>query len=194
MGNKASYDEVTYAAFLAALEDCDLSLAGNANATDIAAQTAMINAALAIVGGVTPETGYTVEWYESLTPGMKTVLVTLDTTTPENYTVSYDGVALTYSDTFGGFTAEVSSTTDETLVPEITEITPEEMPAATVAWYSSLTPGMKTVLVTLDTTTPENYAVSYNGTALTYSDVFGGFTAEVSSTVDETLTPVVSLV
>ncbi|WP_286809162.1 hypothetical protein [Acetobacterium sp. MES1] len=193
-GNKATYDADDYKLFLAAIAKCNLALSGDSNVTVIQAETAKINAALELLGPSGDLPKATTSFYTSLTPGMKIVLVTLDTTTPENYEVSYDGIALTYDAAFGGFKAEISTTVSETLTPVVTKKEAPVMPSATTAFYTSLTPGMKIVLVTLDTTTPELYAVTYDGTALTYDAAFGGFKAEVSTTVSETLTPVVTLV
>lgn len=140
----------------------------------------------------------TVSFYDSITPGKYMVLVQIASDTPENYTVFYDGVELLFSESLDGFTGDILDTVEQNaslaVVTEIISPEPDVMPAATVAWYSSLTPGKKTVQVVLDTTTPELYAVTYNGTALTYSERFGGYIAEVATTVAEDLEPVVTLV
>ena len=68
---------------------------------------------------------------------------------------------------------------------------PDGLPKATVNFYPSLIPGTKTVLVKLDTKTPLDYTVTYNGIELVYDEVFEGFKADIQTSVSETLTPVV---
>ena len=124
---------------------------------------------------------------------MKVVLVDLDTTTPANYTVSYDGIALTYDAVLDMFKADVSETVDETLTPVITEIPAPVMPEVTKTQFlNSLTPGMQVVMVKLDTTTPALYQVTYDGTVLTYDAMFSAYKADISASVSKTLTPVVT--
>lgn len=65
-------------------------------------------------------------------------------------------------------------------------------PKATVRFYSSLVPGTKIVLVKLDTITPSDYTVTYNGVVLIYDTLLAGFKGSVSVDVSETLVPVVA--
>jgi hypothetical protein len=57
----------------------------------------------------------TVEFYKSLSPGMKIALVKLDTDVPEKYEVTYDGYTLTYNGEFSAYVGDVPQTSDETL-------------------------------------------------------------------------------
>lgn len=68
----------------------------------------------------------------------------------------------------------------------------QSMPNATVQFYPSLLPGKKTVLVKLDTVTPLDYTVSYDGILLTYGTDYAGFKGDVAVDVAETLKPVVA--
>ena len=131
----------------------------------------------------------TVKFYASLVPGMKTIMVTLDTETPLDYTVTYNGLELTYDESFGSFKAEVSTAVSETLKPVITK---SGLPEATTQFFSSLTPGKIAILVTLDTESPLDYTVSYAGVELAYNAALGGFTGELDAGVSETLVPVVA--
>lgn len=65
-----------------------------------------------------------------------------------------------------------------------------EMPAATLEFYKSLSPGMKIALVKLDTDKPENYKVTYAGETLTYKADFGAYVGDVPQTAAENLEPV----
>ena len=64
-------------------------------------------------------------------------------------------------------------------------------PNATVRFYSSLVPGTKIVVVKLDTITPADYTVTYNGVVLIYDTLLAGFKGSVTMDVSETLIPVV---
>jgi hypothetical protein len=59
----------------------------------------------------------------------------------------------------------------------------------TVAFYSSLIPGYKTVVVTVEAENPQNFKVSYGGVELTYNAQFNAFTGDISATTAEDLKP-----
>lgn len=60
----------------------------------------------------------TVKFYQSLVPGNKTVLVTLEAENPQDYKVSYGDVELTFNPEFKAFVGDILSTTPEDLKPE----------------------------------------------------------------------------
>lgn len=60
----------------------------------------------------------TVKFYQSLVPGNKTVLVTLEGENPQDYKVSYGGVELTFNAELKAFIGDVLTTTPEDLKPE----------------------------------------------------------------------------
>jgi len=60
----------------------------------------------------------TVKFYQSLVPGNKTVLITLEAENPQDYKVSYADVELTFNPEFNAFVGEVLATTPEDLIPE----------------------------------------------------------------------------
>ncbi|OXS25244.1 MAG: hypothetical protein BI182_05805 [Acetobacterium sp. MES1] len=60
----------------------------------------------------------TVKFYQSLVPGSKTVVITLEAENPQDYKVSYGGVELTFNPEFNAFVGDVLATTPEDLKPE----------------------------------------------------------------------------
>ena len=60
----------------------------------------------------------TVKFYQSLVPGNKTVLITLEGENPQDYKVSYADVELTFNPEFNAFVGEVLSTVPEDLKPK----------------------------------------------------------------------------
>lgn len=60
----------------------------------------------------------TINFYQSLVPGNKTVLITIEAENPQDYKVSYGGVELTFNPEFNGFVGDVLATTPEDLIPE----------------------------------------------------------------------------
>lgn len=62
----------------------------------------------------------TVEFYKSLSPGMKIALVKLATDQPENYKVTYADVTLTYNGEFSAYIGDVPTATAENLQPTTT--------------------------------------------------------------------------
>jgi len=128
-------------------------------------------------GGTTPTATLVVN--NGLTPGKKMVIVTLDTANPENYNVAVGGTQLTYNAAqkmFGGEVDEADAVDSKVVV---TEKVVEPTPTFTMAVNNGLVPGKKIVIVTLNTTTPENYNVAVAGTPLTYNASAKKFAGEV---------------
>ncbi len=131
-------------------------------------------------GGTTPT--FTMEVNNGLTPGKKMVIVTLDTANPENYNVAVAGTPLTYiaaQKKFGGEVDEADAVESKVVV---TEKVVEPTPTFTMEKNSGLVPGKSVVIVTLDTTNPENYNVAVAGTPLTYNTNAKKFAGEVDTT------------
>lgn len=66
----------------------------------------------------------------------------------------------------------------------------EDIPTSTLEFYKSLSPGMKIVLVKLDTDKPENYKITYADVTLTYNADFSAYIGDVPTSVAENLDPV----
>ena len=131
-------------------------------------------------GGATPT--FTMAVNNGLTPGKKMVIVTLDTANPENYIVAVAGTQLTYNAAqkkFGGEVDEADAVQSKVVV---TEKVVEPTPTFTMTVNSGLVPGKSIVIVTLDTTNPENYNVAVAGTPLTYNTKAKKFAGEVDTT------------
>lgn len=60
---------------------------------------------------------YQMAFYNSLVPGRKTVVVTLETENPTDYKVAYSDVELTYNPTLKAFVGDVDINTAEDLKP-----------------------------------------------------------------------------
>lgn len=60
----------------------------------------------------------TVKFYQSLIPGNKTVLITLEGENPQDYKVSYADVELTFNPELKAFVGDVLTTTPEDLIPK----------------------------------------------------------------------------
>ena len=65
--------------------------------------------------------GYKTAFYSLITPGRKMISVTLEASDSINYTVSYNGIELSYDPDLDCFIAEIPIDTDETLQPLITK-------------------------------------------------------------------------
>jgi hypothetical protein len=72
-------------------------------------------------GTINTGLGYKTAFYSLITPGRKMISVTLEASDSINYTVSYNGIELSYDPDLDCFIAEIPIDTDETLQPLITK-------------------------------------------------------------------------
>ena len=119
--------------------------------------------------------------------GSGTVVVTLDTANPENYTVTVKGTELTYNAGLKAFSAELVGTNNSDYTASdvvISEKVAPVMPAIKLFDFDTSLPGFGsgTVVITLDTANPENYTVTVKGTELTYNAGLKAFSAELVGT------------
>ena len=131
------------------------------------------------VGGGGGAPTFTLVVNNGLTPGKKMVIVTLDTANPENYNVAVAGTPLAYNAAQKKFGGEVDEADAVDAKVVVSEKVVEPTPTFTMAVNNGLVPGKKIVIVTLNTTTPENYNVAVAGTPLTYNASAKKFAGEV---------------
>jgi len=148
------------------------------------APNAVIDTVLSHFTGIVPvDPGgaptFTLVVNNGLTPGKKMVIVTLDTANPENYNVAVAGTPLAYNAAQKKFGGEVDEADAVDAKVVVSEKVVEPTPTFTMAVNNGLVPGKKIVIVTLNTTTPENYNVAVAGTPLTYNASAKKFAGEV---------------
>ncbi len=122
---------------------------------------------------------FTMQVEAGLAPGKSTVIVTLNTATPEKYEVSVAGTVLTYHSENRVFCGEVE--TIKAIDSNVTVTVKSPLPRFTMEVKTGLMPGKSVVIVTLNAATPENYNVTVAGISLTYNPTVKKFTGEVDT-------------
>lgn len=115
-----------------------------------------------------------------LSPGKTLVIVELNVTDPQNYSVAVAGQALNFDATNQRFFGEVNTPDATRANVVVTEIT-VGMPDFSFNAADGLSPGKKLVIVELDTATPDAYKVTVAGVELTFSAENQRFFGEVNT-------------
>lgn len=123
-----------------------------------------------------------IEVFNSLAPGWKNVAIMLNKLDPEKYAVTLGGVELAYDPDKKEFSGEVPEEYAYEAKADYTKVSVMSIAKRikTIDVFSSLIPGKKNIVVTLNCTNPENYDVTVGGVKLTYNSSTNEFIGEVS--------------